>query len=192
MGRRSRIAALTAVIFLLSAVLVVPAFGGPSPLGVAKKALKTAKWSQSAARKARSAADRANSAAATANSNATTAFNRAVAADLGPHMVYITRQVAVSYIPGSDFGTITIGCPAGYHVAGSAMSPGAIQIVAEAVGSTAVTFTGYNPSETSVYSYYAHVQCVESSGYSIARNSAEQTKRLARQASAEFAKTHHK
>jgi hypothetical protein len=185
----SRLAAVAVLVGLLSAVFVVPAFGGPSPLRVAKKALTAAKSAKSSATKARNVAAHATDVANAANSNATTAFNKAAA---GPRMVYFTRKVAVSYVPGSDFGSITITCPAGFRVAGSAMSPGAIQIVAEAVGSTAVSFSGYNPSETSVYSYYAHVQCVESSSVFIARSSSAHAKRMAQQATAEFAMTHHK
>jgi hypothetical protein len=110
-------------------------------------------------------------------------------------MVYITRQVSVSFVPGLDIGQITIGCPAGYLVAGSALSPGAIVPVAEAAGRNLVIFAGYNPSETTVYSYYAHVHCVESSGYSIARSatgSREQMERVAREAVDAVARTRSK
>lgn len=177
----NRIAVIGVLAALFASSFAVPAFGGTN---LASKAFNRAKAALSLARTAKFNAGTAQSTANSALSTANTANGTATAAAAGPRIIKLDREVSVG--PGG-FQSSTVTCPAGYSVSGSAMSLGAIDPVAEAVGTYFVIFDGYNPSATSTFHYHAYVVCVKSAGATAQPASINANARLdARRARAEF------
>jgi hypothetical protein len=161
---RGKLLTVAALIAILSAAAVAtPAFGGPSPLAVAKKALKLA---------------------TKANNNAKRAQQDADTAILAGSQTFTVRSPDISASP-QDFARFDVRCPNNYVASGMGMGLGALEPVAVLPADNGYVGSYFNPSTTQAFTGSLFVICVR--GSSTAQPIAKQ-KALGQLASSERAR----
>ena len=131
--RRGVLIALAAVLAL---TITSTAMGGPSPIALAKKALRVANGANTKASSALQAAQAARSV-------------RVVQVESGDIPV-----------PPGGFGRFELDCPSGGRATGFAVGLGAIELVGALTYGNGYLGSGYNPSSSTTYDYSVTVNCL--------------------------------